>query len=294
MLGYTQEELADFRDYYPAVKSKYSEIYTDIDKAIKEWYNGYSWNGTDYVYNPFSILSFFKNRQFENYWFATGTPTFLMKLIRERNYNIPELANIEILRLALDKFNIDKPEIIPLLFQTGYLTIKKSLLNEILHLGFPNKEVDNAFNIHLLAELNEAGIDNTSIVLLKMARLLKEGKPDDFINLLIGIFSGIAYENIEPKENYFHSLFYLVVKLLGYIIESEIQTSDGRIDAVVWTDNFRYIIEFKMGKAKEAMQQISEKLYHLKYTTDIKKIFLLGIGFDAVKKQVNDWIIEEI
>ena len=294
MLGYTQAELSFFSEYYPDIEEKYKNTYPNIDEAIKKWYDGYSWNGTDYLYNPFSILSFLKNKQFKNYWYATGTPSFLIKLVKERNYSIPELSNIEIQELALDKFNIEKLELIPLLFQTGYLTIKEAYPNQILRLGFPNREVDGAFNTHLLAELLDNDVDNASIGLIKLTRHLKEEKPEDFILLLNTLFKGIAYQNADPTENYFHSLFYLVVKLLGYTIESEIQTIDGRIDAVVWTDQFCYIMEFKIGKAAEAMKQIKTKEYDKKYLGDGKKIYLIGIGFNARKKQIGDWLIEDV
>jgi hypothetical protein len=188
------------------------------------------------------------------------------------------------------------------LFQTGYLTIKEwDKRRQTVTLDFPNKEVANAFSFHLLTEFTEKGIEKTDALVLRMTSQLHAGTVAPFIESLKALFAGIAYpiqpageSGIENHEKYYHTMFYLVLKLLGYDVHAEVLTNVGRIDAVVTTDAYVYIMEFKLDNAAAAMTQIKEKQYHAKYLGTGKKIILLGIGFDVETRNVGDFLVEVV
>jgi hypothetical protein len=295
--GYTQEELEQyFPEYIEKVAKDYEGVFDNLMEQIKKWYNGYSWDGRNFVYNPFSILNFFYSREFGDYWFATGTPTFLIKLIKHNRYTAFDLEKRTIYRGDLNKYDITKITLLPLLFQTGYLTIKKSdLLRQTITLDYPNAEVEGSFTIHLLAELNDGKIDKASSTLVQLMESLENNKIEKFLELVDSVFKGISYIIADNKEKYFHSVFYLIVKLLGFHIETEVMTIDGRIDAVINTDKYIYVIEFKAGQdAKTALQQIKDKEYHKKYLSDKKPVTLLGINFNIERKAIDDYLIETV
>lgn len=303
MLGYTQEEiLRDFPDYLEELVRVNKDIYPDVWAEMKSWYNGYTWDGEQYVYNPFSILNLFSKNTFADYWFATGTPTFLTKLIKSRVYSVFDMENRTISLRAFNHFDVPSIEINSLLFQTGYLTI--SHLDKRLQrvtLDFPNKEVENAFSFHLLAEFAEKGQEKTDALILKMAAQLHEGKVEAFVESLRSLFAGIVFplqpsgaSGIEEHEKYYHSMFFLLLKLLGYDVQCEVLTNIGRIDAVITTEQCTYIVEFKLGDAESALAQIKAKQYHQKYLAAGKRLILLGIGFDTATRNVGGYVAEEV
>ncbi len=218
------------------------------------------------------------------------------KMIKQNKYTIFDLEKKLISRNDLNKYEITSISLIPLLFQTGYLTIKQlDIRGMTLLLDFPNAEVERAFTINLLASFNDGHIDKASTLLNDIVVTLKQNNIDKFIELINILFKGISYLLIDNKEKYFHSLFYMLVKLLGFTIESEIMTIDGRIDSTVMTDDYIYIIEFKAEQVPEtALNQIREKEYHLKYAKDSRKKVLIGINFNIKEKRINDYLVEEI
>ncbi len=295
--GYTQKELEHyFPKYIEAVAKDYEEVFGDIMPQIKKWYNGYSWDGISFVYNPFSILNFFDNRAFGDYWFATGTPSFLMKLIKQNQYTIFDLEKKTIYKGDLNKYDITRITLLPLLFQTGYLTIKKSnLIDNTIELDFPNAEVERSFSIHLLAELNDGQIDKASSLLYQITEALRNNNVEKFFDLVNVLFKGISYIIADSKERYFHSVFYIIVKLLGFTIDTEVMTIDGRIDTVISTDKYIYVVEFKAGKgAKTALKQIKEKGYHKKYISSKKTVTIVGVNFNIDEKCIDEYLIETV
>ncbi len=296
MLGYTEAEIEHYFDsYMPQLQEKYAHIYGDVKQVIREWYNGYSWDGETFVYNPFSILNLFDNLRFEDYWFQTGTPTFLMKLIKQKQYTIFDLEKRKLNLNFFNKYDLAAIDINSLLFQTGYLTFKHfNLINNVVTLDFPNKEVAQSFSAHLLAEFNQQSTEQTGSLLYQMEEALNRGKIEKFMALMETMFANIAYPNIDAREKYYHSIFYLALKLLGYSIESEVLTHDGRIDAVLQTADYLYVIEFKVGEAQTALAQIKAKEYHLKYRGTNKQVILLGIGFDSERKNIGDFLSESV
>jgi Predicted AAA-ATPase/PD-(D/E)XK nuclease superfamily len=302
MLGYTEQELRScFSEHLSALQAASRSTYPDLFATIKEWYNGYSWDGQHFVYNPFSILNLLRKQRFQDFWFATGTPTFLMKLIKKGHYSIFDFENREVSLRAFNTFDIPNIEVNSLLFQTGYLTIKKiDELQQTVTLDFPNKEVAHAFSFHLLSEFAEKRQERTDGLLLRMNGFLQKGNVDGFMESIRALFADIAYpmqpassSSIENYEKYYHTMFYLALKLLGYDVQAEVLTNTGRIDAVIITAAYIYIVEFKLGDAASAMAQIMEKQYHMKYLATGKKIILLGIGFDTESRNVGGFLVEE-
>lgn len=296
IVGWNKEEvLKYFPDYIEEVAEVYKDIYPEIMPEIKKWYNGYSWDGKNFVYNPVSLMNFFQKQFFGNYWFVTGTPTFLMKLIKLRNYTTFDLEKKYISTKILDKYSIKHMTLLPLLLQTGYLTIKNiDLRTRRLQLDYPNMEVEEAFTVHLLAEFAEEKLDKTEGLIFQISDALAANQVEDFIKYINILYKNISYNLMEDKESYYHSMFFMIVKMLGFDIEVEIETIDGRIDATVKTDACIYILEFKINQsAQKAIQQIRDKKYALKYENLKKPIKLLGINFDTDKKMIEDYLLEE-
>ncbi len=292
IVGFTREELeANFADYIEEVKNKFSDV-PDIFTEIKSWYNGYSWDGITRVYNPVSVMLFFKKKGFDNYWFVTGTPTMLMKIIKDKQLTAFDLESTYTTNKILDKYDFTNIDLISLLFQTGYLTIESMSRSGRIKLAYPNKEVEQSFSSNIFAELsnNQEGLAQN--LLFKIADSFTDNTIEKFIEYINELFKNIPYSIVERSEKYFHSLFYLVIKLIGYEIDTEVLTIDGRIDAVVTTDDNIFIIEFKINQSAEnAIKQIIDKKYAEKYQIEGKKITLLGINFDTEKKRIDDYVI---
>jgi hypothetical protein len=294
LLGYTKDELIH---YFSDRFAEFSQPKSNVLKNITQWYNGYSWDGQNFLYNPFSILNFFEKKEFNNYWFSSGTPTFLIKLIKEKSFDIQSLTQLNVDHTILDSFDMDNIDIITLLFQTGYLTLKKIQkvgLRSRYTLSYPNEEVKEAFLKYLLADYTESSPPITGNYIFEMVEALMNQEVNRFIGIIQTVFSAIPYNIfIQNKEAYYHTVIYLVLTLLGVHIESEIQTHSGRIDAVIQTISHIYVLEFKMGNAADTLDQIKNKQYYQKYLSKNKKIILLGIGFDANKKNISDYLSEE-
>lgn len=294
LTGYTEHEIERyFSDYIETASQKFRFQPSALMNEIRNWYDGYSWNGNTFVYNPYSLLNFFSKQKFEDHWFKSGTPTFLTKLIKKRNFDISRLEGITVTSDVFDKYELSNLETIALLFQTGYLTVKSydMYTGEYL-LSYPNREVRLSFERMLLETLSERTMGENAILLKDLTVALKENNIDRFIHLLKVVFKSITYPLIEKKENYYHSVFYLTIMLLGFDTETEVMTCDGRIDCVIKTGNYIYIVEFKLGTAQEAIDQISRKQYALKYTGENKKIILIGIGFDVAQKNIGEYLVK--
>lgn len=269
-------------------------------KQVKLWYDGYHFLGEN-VYNPFDILLFLRgNKQFRNYWFETGTPTFLVKLLQRQRFFLPQLDNIKAGEELLSSFDIDNITPIPLLFQTGYLTIKEVLQVGVMiqyTLGFPNLEVSAAFNNSLVDLF--ASPECKSQVQTNIYIALYNGDLDKFKTAIYALFAAIPYHNytnneIARYEGFYASVIYawLASSRLSLIVED--CTSKGRIDMSVDMEDTIYLIEFKLDQAGAALEQIKSRNYHEKYMTKGKKIVLIGIGFSSKEKNVTEFVWEEV
>ena len=289
--GYTQQELETNFDSYIEALAKYRNVskQTAVDE-IKCWYDGYSWDGKISVYNPFSTLQLFKKNQFIDYWFASGTPTFLVDLIRKRNDVKDVTQPFEMSASGFDAFEITTLNTRLLLFQTGYLTIKKEVEDPFSPmpqylLDIPNEEVRRGLMTHLLADFSQYSIVETPIMKNRMMKQLFNGDATALENSLREMFARIPYQLHVPREAYWHSLLLLWLNLLGFKVDAEIQTNTGRIDAV-WTWEERVVVAEVKYAVKEsldallddAMNQIRERRYWERYGND-KRIALLAVAF---------------
>ncbi|MCX6074250.1 MAG: AAA family ATPase [Campylobacterales bacterium] len=260
---------------------------------IKHWYNGYKWLGEG-VYNPFDILLFIsKNFIYKNYWFSTGTPTFLLKLIEKNNYFLPDLENIVKDESMLESFDVDYIELETLMWQTGYLTIVKTEEGfdgiPLYSLDIPNYEVRSSL-------INTIGDFMTKIhnPLVLKNNLFNAFKTSDFIIFereIKSLFASIPYNNfvnnpMHEKEGYYVSVFYAYMKAMGVETIGEDVTNKGRIDLTLKLPNALYIMEFKTD-GKDALAQIKERKYYEKYTSSNLPIYLVGIEFDIKEKNVS-------
>jgi len=292
--GYTQTDLENvFADYLHNV---------DMEK-VKEWYNGYNFTGNS-VYNPYDVLMFLWNNKYEAHWFKTGTPTFLLDLIKKQKYFVPKLENIELSETQMSEFDINNIELEALLFQTGYLTIykKEQIGDNLLYsLKIPNKEVRFGLNDYLLRMFYGAGTNSSDKTELykKIYFSLRDKKPEDLEQAFHSFFASIPHEwyrknDIAHFEGFYSSMFYTFFGALGLDITAEDTTNKGKIDLTVSMDSAIYIFEFKMKtQAKNALQQIHEKKYYEKYTFQNKPIYLIGIEFDEELKNISMFEIEK-
>ncbi|MEZ4861140.1 MAG: AAA family ATPase [Caldilineaceae bacterium] len=299
LLGYTQAELEDyFAVYIDRLAHTYQLSRTGILAQIAFWYNGYSWDGVNRVYVPFSTLLFLDKQSFENHWFATGTPTFLIKLLRRHRIAAYELESITASNTLLNSADVNNLSVISLLFQTGYLTVKQvnqALTGTTYELGYPNHEVAQAFQQHLLADYLEIGLERIqSNLLIDFQHALKQADVDGFILLLQSLFATIPSRLFLSQEAYYHSIVYLTLRLLGFTIYAERMTNVGRIDAVLALTDVVYILEFKLSNAQVALNQIRKMKYAQSYLGGSKTVILLGIAFDTASRNVKDWKHEVI
>jgi Predicted AAA-ATPase/PD-(D/E)XK nuclease superfamily len=266
----------------------------DPDK-IKVWYNGYHWGLAESVYNPFSLLNFFTKGVFQNYWFDTGTPTFLINLTKKEN--LYDFEDIEVNANALNAYDIERLQIIPLMFQTGYLTIKNHE-NEgvnIYTLGYPNLEVRSSYLDLLMASYIDNDAVMGSIWANNLKKALLKGEIEKLQPLFNTLFKSIPYE-IWQKENehYYHAIIHLTFRLLGIYVESQVQTSDGCIDAIVQLKDYVYAFEFKLdGDAEAALQQIKERGYLVPYQHQDRTCIGIGLNFSKELKKVEKLVWEQ-
>ncbi len=299
MLGYTQEELeANFAEYIEHVCREQKMDKAELLDKLKLWYNGYRFEeDAATVYNPVSIGKFFESGgKFKNYWFETGTPSFLLKLAKKQQFDFEKELSQPVSELAFASYEIDKLETLPLLFQTGYLTIKDTtqvMERTRYFLDFPNKEVEAAFEAYLLDEYSGVKKENVEILATDIAGLLNVGEINEAMGKMKSFFDNIPCDIQIESEKYYQTIFFIIFRLIGLFIEAEARTSIGRIDAVAQTEKYVYIFEFKLNRSSaEALRQIHDKEYYQKYLGSGREIILIGAKFSTKKHNITDWKTE--
>ena len=301
LLGITQEELErDFAEHIEHLAGEMALTRDELLAKIKHWYNGYTWDGKNFVYNPFSLLHLFGSGKFSNYWFVSGTTSWLVRKFRDMRANVVSFEDLVVGEAFFDKFEIKNLDPAVLLYQTGYLTIKEIEPGDEpwYHLGYPNHEVKNSLLKQLYMEYAHREPSTLGETMRKLDKTLLDRDLPAFIDLFKGIFADISNRMLKQYveedslvlwEAYYQTVIYLALNLTGSQIACEVQTNKGYIDAVAETDKHIYIMEFKVGKAAQAMQQIKDKRYHEKYLNRGKEITLLGVGFDPETRNIGDW-----
>ena len=294
LVGYTQAELEHyFAPYFSGLEQSTGLSRELLLAKIQQWYNGYTWDLQTHIYNPFSILNLIDTGEFRNFWFESGTPSFVPKLMHQQG--VYRLTTLEVTDISLGNFDLERLEITPIMFQTGYLTFKSRDAWGFYTLGYPNYEVENSMSLYLLAEWSYESAAQTNSMMVQLYRAFRMNELSTVIELLNGVFSKIpSHIFLQKQEAYYHSLIYLTFFYLGQYAEAEVNTNKGRMDCVVKTPQFIYILEFKRDKsAAEALAQIHSRAYATSFRADPRPKVLIGINFKSELKAIDDWVVEE-
>ncbi len=292
-LGLTEAEIRPhLQEYITAFAEKEGISFDAFIDKMRTWYNGFCFapDGEN-VYNPFSTLLLFKTQRFANHWFETGTPNFLVHLLRHGNPDIERFEELQVAETAFSIYDIRRLAIVPLLFQTGYLTIKGyDKESQLFTLSYPNYEVRNAFLANVLDTFSNLEPGFSTSYLWQLIEALQANQLDQFFEILKTLYANIDYDLQINNEKYYQTIFYLIFKLIGLRIAAEVKTGNGRIDAVIEVTDHIYLFEFKLNKdATVALDQIQDKAYYQKYRRHGKPITQVGVNFDMSSRTVTDW-----
>ena len=302
--GISQKELeANFQHEIQALAEKQNLNYPQTLTALKQWYDGYLFHPAgEGMYNPYSILNAFDDKEIKSYWFSTGTPTFLVNYLKEAHYYIPDLdGNVQLDEDGLQTYRAVAKDTLPILFQAGYLTIKEYIKDlRLYRLGFPNDEVRYGFLHNLLPAYSDVPFGQTGVWVGRFVQDIRKGDVNSFMERMQSIIAGIPYDNFTDKnlklrEQNYQTAVYLVFALMGQFVQTEVHCATGRADAVVITADAVYIFEFKLsvnGSAEDAFNQIKTNGYAAKYMASGKKIVLIGSSFDEDTRTIKDWQTE--
>ena len=302
LCGITQEEIDR---YFPQPIADMAVDYRctpeEMKQRLKQQYDGYHFSDrmTD-VYNPFSLLNTFKYMRLSDYWFETGTPTYLVELLKRTNYDLYDMANTETDADVLNSIDSASNNPIPVIYQSGYLTIKDYEPEfKIYRLGFPNQEVEEGFMKYLLPFYTNIQASKSPFEIGRFVREVRAGDYDAFFHRLQSFFADTSYEAIigrnpeRDTELHYRNVLFIVFKLVGFYTQAEYHTSEGRIDLVVKTTDYIYVMEFKLnGTAEEALRQIEERQYALPFASDPRQVFKIGVNFSSVTRNIERWLVE--
>ncbi len=299
--GITKDELLTVFDQPIRELAEKEDVgYEEMVARLKKKYDGYHFSRkmTD-IFNPFSTINCFQAMELGNYWFRSGTPTYLVRLLNSCDENIAELANDEYKPSAFIDYSADDQQPLPMIYQSGYFTIKGyNRETNRYRLDFPNEEVREGFIDVLAADYFKGRIRPDSWV-NKTNTALLNGDVERVMKLMQALLSGITYrfqrkDDIFESERYFHYTFYLILQMIAtYRVVVEKESSEGRADCIIECPNFVYIIEFKLNdSAAAALQQIKDKGYALPYAADSRKIIYLGIKFSSGTGTVEEYLAE--
>ena len=291
--GITEREIRDcFDEEVGAMADKLG-----IDKAhcyqkLKENYDGYHFRENSAgIYNPFSLLKTLKNKELKDYWFETGTPTFLVETLKRNDYELENMTHEEVTADLLGSLDSIDTNPLPLLYQSGYLTIKDYNPEfDVYTLGFPNGEVERGFTRFLFRNYAPIRPEKSASFVKDFTIEVRNGQPEKFMPRLETLFAGQDYQIMGDTELYFHNVTSLVFKMLGFYVDVERHTTDGRMDMLVQTKDYLYIFEFKIDKsADEALAQIEEKQYAKPFEHDSRKLYKIGVNFSSETRRIESW-----
>ena len=295
--GLTQQELLD--NFQPELEALAEENELSFDETVElmtRQYDGYHFHPRgEGMYNPFSVLNAFGKKEFGNYWFQTGTPTFLVKSLQRADYDLRTLMDgVETPAINFTEYRAEANNPIPLIYQSGYLTIKEyDNRFKIYKLGFPNDEVRYGFLNFLVPFYTPITDDKKSFYIGQFVRELENGDTDAFMHRFEAFFADFPYELNDKTERHYQVVVYLIFKLMGQFTQAEVHSAQGRADAVVQTPKYVYVFEFKLnGTAEEALQQIHDKGYAVPFQTDNRQVVKVGVEFSTETRNVKRWLVE--
>ncbi len=294
--GITEEELrCDFQEDIRELGEANGMTAEDAARSLKAWFDGYHFSktGAD-IYNPFSLLNTFARREFGSYWFETGTPTFWVEVLKRNKYDLHRLTEEMATADSLNGIDTMERDPVPLLYQSGYLTLKGYDREfGVYYLGFPNKEVEEGFVKFLLPFYATIHSGSSAFEITNFVKDVRSGDIEGFMRRLQGFFADTPYELAQDLELHYQNVLFIVFKLLGFYTRAEYHTSQGRVDLVVQTDKYIYVMEFKLeGTAEEALRQINEKQYALPFTADPRRLYKIGVNFSAALRGIEKWVVE--
>ena len=294
--GITEEELhRTFDEDIETLGTAYNMSKEECYTKLKEQYDGYHFEiNTIGLYNPFSLLNVLAKKKFKDYWFETGTPTFLVQLLKQSGYNLNDLQKEQQTSDMLNSIDSMSKDPIPVIYQSGYLTIKD--YNEEFgwySLGFPNKEVENGFIRYLLPYYTPIQEKTTAFFIGNFINDIRQGNPDALMQRMQTMFADSDYQITGKLELYFQNAMYVIFKMMGFYVEVERTTSRGRMDILIKTKDYIYIIELKLdGSADEALQQIEDKGYAAPFAGDSRTLYKIGVNFSSETRGIEEWIIK--
>ena len=294
--GITEKEIRDKLDAQVGEMAEYNGMSKEeCYEKLKKQYDGYHFSKRSVgIYNPFSLLNALDSQDFGDYWFASGTPTFLVETMKRNNYDLERLTREEATADLLGSLDSIDTNPIPLIYQSGYLTIKGYDPRFMTyHLDFPNEEVERGFSRFLFRYYTPVSQGKDSFI-KDFVMAIEAGRVERFMSLLETLFAGQDYQIAGDAELYFHNAVSLIFKMVGFYTETERHTSDGRMDMVVQTADYIYLFEFKLDKsADEALAQIEEKQYALPFATDPRKLYKIGVNFSSKTRRIESWKMVE-
>ena len=296
MLGYTQQELENnFAEEINATAAQLQLSREELLAQLRHWYNGYRFHlSAESVYNPVSVNLFFNTGEFQNFWFATGTPSFLINLLKQ--HGLYDFKLTEQSQLEFDSFELEDLRPYGLLYQTGYLTLLGRDESGLYQLGYPNHEVENSMLAYLLDAFGGVPKGSGLVVAVHLERAFEKGDLEQVMKILTGMFSGLPYQLYEKTpERFYHAALHLLFSYMGLRVHSEVCTIEGRADAVVETSSKVYVLEFKLDQSAEAaLEQIRKKRYHQAFWNLGKPVVGVGVNFSSAAKNIEGWKAEEM
>ena len=294
LCGITEKEIhTNIEEGIRSLASAQNLSYEETCVKLKEMYDGYHFTSdSEGIYNPFSLFNALKNKTFGNYWFETGTPTYLVELLKRNRYNLKDMTETVSSADVLNSiYGDDEP--IPVIYQSGYLTIKGyNPRFKTYRLGFPNKEVEEGFMNFLIPYYTPIKKEKTAFSIENFVEEIERGDIDSFFRRLQSFFADTPYELVRDRELHYQNVLFIVFKLIGLYVKAEYHTSQGRIDLALQTDKYIYVMEFKLeGSAEEALRQIEEKQYALPFASDKRQVFQIGINFSSQTRNIEKWLV---
>ncbi len=270
--------------------------YEECLEQLRKYYDGYHFSPhSEDVFNPFSLVRALNAQDIQSYWFGSGTPSYLIKSLQKYNVNVTDIEQNDV---SVDDFDVSPEQMtspLPLLYQSGYLTIKEyNPTFQAYTLGYPNREVKIGMLKSLAPNyLSPVSLNNNSTV-VKMAQCLSKGEVDKCMEILRAYLSGISNRLSNKNERDFQTVFYLIFNLMGAYMRVEEDSATGRADAVVYMPDAVYVFELKYdGSAEDAIRQIDDKGYLIPYSADGKRLFKIGVNYDSTQRTIGDWIVKE-
>ena len=294
--GISQQELHDvFDEEIGKLAIANGQSKEEAYETLRQRYDGYHFcPNASGMYNPFSVLLALQKREYGSFWFSTGTPTYLVQLMKEADLNPSALSGYEASASELDSIQICVDNPIAVLYQSGYLTITGyDSRFKVYTLDYPNDEVKEGFVNFLLPYYTYSKSVSHATVIGQFVKSMERGDAEQFMELLQSFMAGIPYELVRNLEVHFQNMIYIIIKLMGLYVQAEYRTSRGRIDLLVGTDKYIYIVELKLdGSAEEALAQINEKDYVLPFTSDGRKVIKIGANITSATRNIERWVVE--